>query len=111
MATRIPAYLKNKIDALEPIIRQAFLDAVADMQSNAQFALVVDALERGDMAALYRALNIDPAFLAPLDQAILAAHYQGGVAALAGLPVIIDPVGPGKSLAALRAAILGRRNG
>lgn len=111
MTTRIPARLQKQIDDLEPVIRKAFMDAISDMQSSAQFALVVDALERGDMPALYRALNIDPAFLAPLDRAFEAAYYEGGVSALSGLPVIPDPVGPGKLSAALRAAILGRNRG
>lgn len=93
---RIPAELQALIDALEPAIRAAFLDAVQAMQSEAQIALVIDALEANDMQRLYAVLNIDPRFFVPLDRAINEAFYQGGVSALAGLPVIRDPAGPGK---------------
>lgn len=106
-----PADLQAQIDALEPAIRAAFIAAVQDMRSAAQVAVVIDALERGDMPALYAALNIDPRFFAPLDRAITQAYIEGGIRALAGLPVIPDPVGPGKSSSASTGAIPVRSGG
>lgn len=106
-----PPDLQAQIDALEPVIRAAFLEAVRDMRSAAQMAVVIDALERNDMPALFAALNIDPAFYAPLDRAITQAFIEGGIRALAGLPVIPDPVSPGKSLSASTGAIPVRSGG
>ena len=108
---RIPADLQAQIDALTPIIREAFLSSVADIRSEAQLALVVDALERGDTAKLMAVLNLDPAFFAPLDRAIEGAYIEGGVRALAGLPVIRDPVAGGKFLPASMRATRARSGG
>ncbi len=94
---RIPADLQRQIDALEPVIRDAFLRSIADIRSEAQLALVVDALEAGDAQRLIAVLNLDPTFFAPLDRAIQSAYIEGGVRALTGLPVIPDPATGGKS--------------
>ena len=108
---RIPANLQAQIDALEPLIRDAFLQSIADMRSEAQMALVIDALERGDVAQLIVVLNLDPSFLAPLDQAIQGAYIQGGFRALSGLPVIPDPATGGKSLPASTRVTRARSGG
>jgi hypothetical protein len=106
-----PAELQRQIDAWEPQIRRAFLDAIADITSEAQMALVVDAIERGDFARLQAVLNIEAAFFTPLDRAIQGAYLEGGVRALSGLPVIPDPAGPGKSLSASTGATPVRSGG
>ena len=108
---KIPAQLQRQIDALEPIIREAFLQSIADMRSEAQMALVIDALERGDVPRLMVVLNLDPTFLAPLDRAIQGAYIEGGVRALSGLPVLPDPATGGKSLAASMRATRVRSGG
>jgi hypothetical protein len=95
--SRFPTALQRQIDALEPVIRDAFLRSIADMRSEAQLSLVVDALEKGDVQRLIAVLNLDPTFLAPLDRAIQGAYIEGGLRALSGLPVIPDPVTGGKS--------------
>lgn len=95
-----PTALQRQIDALEPAIREAFLRSIADIRSEAQLSLVVDALERGDVQRLAAVLNLDPSFFAPLDRAIQGAYLEGGARALAGLPVIPDPATGGKSLSA-----------
>jgi len=97
MVVRIPPYLQAQIDLLEPLIRRAFLQSIADLRSEAQIALVTDAIARGDTNKLYAVLNLDPSFFAPLDRAIQEAYTQGGIQALAGLPVIPDPATGGKS--------------
>lgn len=95
--TKVPAALQRQIDALEPLIRDAFLRSIADMRSEAQLALVADALEKGDVQRLMAVLNLDPTFFAPLDRAIQGAYIEGGFRALSGLPVIPDPETGGKS--------------
>ena len=108
---RVPAQLQRQIDALEPVIRDAFLRSIADIRSEAQMALVVDALERGDVQRLVTVLNLDPAFFAPLDRAIQGAYLEGGARALSGLPVIPDPATGGKSLAASTRVTRARSGG
>ena len=88
---RIPARLQAQIDAMEPLIRDAFLAAVNDVRSSAQLALIVGHLERGDVRAAVDALGLDPAFFAPLDDAIRAAYLAGGRDAILALPAIANP--------------------
>jgi hypothetical protein len=111
MTVRIPADLARQIAALEPMIRDAFLQSIADIRSEAQMALVVDAIERGDVPRLISVLNLDPTFFAPLDQAIQGAYYEGGVRALSGLPVIPDPATGGKSFPASMRVTRARSGG
>ena len=106
-----PAALQRQIDALEPVIRDAFLRSIADIRSEAQLALVVDALERGDAQRLVAVLNLDPTFFAPLDRAIQGAYIEGGIRALSGLPVIPDPETGGKSSAASMRVTRARSGG
>lgn len=111
MTIRIPASLQRQIDALEPVVRAAFLQSVSDIRSEAQMALVIDAIERGDAQRLIAVLNLDATFFAPLDQAIYGAYYEGGVRALSGLPVIPDPATGGKSFPASMRATRARSGG
>jgi hypothetical protein len=90
------AQLQAAIKAMEPKIRAAFIAAVQDVRSSAQLSLVVRALEDGRIDDAVRALTVDPSFFAPLDDTIRAAYLQGGRDAIAALPVIPDPAGPGK---------------
>lgn len=97
MVTRIPPDLQRQLDEMEPAFRTAFLQAVQDIRSAAQLAQLVAAIERGDIPRALAVLNVDPAFWAPLDDAIVAAYLRGGRDAIAALPVIPDPAGLGKS--------------
>lgn len=97
MTDKSIAAIQAALDAMEPAFRDAFLRAVDDLRSQAQMALLVDALERGDIQQAMAVLNVDPAFFAPLDDAIRAAYLRGGRDAIAALPVIPDPAGLGKS--------------
>lgn len=108
---KVPATLQRQIDALEPVIRDAFLRSVADIRSEAQLALVADALEKGDVQKLVAVLNLDPAFFAPLDRAIQGAYIEGGIRALSGLPVIPDPATGGKWFPASMRATRARSGG
>ena len=79
------------LQKLEPAIRDAFLAAIAQLNSNAQIALVEDAIRSGNITGAIAALRLEPTFFAPLDRAISEAYYQGGVMALANLPRLTDP--------------------
>lgn len=88
--------LEAQLAKMEPEIARAFIAAVQDLKSTAQLALVARALEEGRIEDALRALNVDPAFFAPLDDAIRAAYLMGGRDAIAALPVIPDPATLGK---------------
>lgn len=96
MTDKSVAAIQAALDAMEPALRAAFMQAVGDIRSAAQIAQLVDALEKGDVPRALAILNVDPAFWAPLDDAIVAAYLRGGRDAIAALPVIPDPAGLGK---------------
>lgn len=87
---------KAAILQLEPAVQKSFLAAVADIRSTAQVAVIIRALEEGRIADAVRAVSANPTFWAPLDDALRAAYLLGGRDAIAALPVIPDPAGPGK---------------
>lgn len=89
----LPSEIQTLLDALEPEIRRAFIEAIQAITSHAQLAIVEGHLRVGNIEAAIAALKIDPLFFRPLDRAITEAYYRGGVAALAALPKIPDPFG------------------
>jgi len=95
------------LDKLTPKVRRAFLQSIADIKSEAQLAVIISAIDRGDVESALRALNLKPEFFAPLDDALRAAYMQGGAAALAGLPRLPDPFPAGAWLRASMDAIQG----
>lgn len=95
----IPREFQAIMDTLEPSVRQAFLEAIEKITSQAQLKVIAGHLEARNIDAAIVALRIDPAFFRPLDRAITDAYYQGGVMALASLPKLPDPF----YLAALRS--------
>lgn len=99
------------LDKLEPKVRDAFLQSLRDITSEAQLAVIIGALDRGDFESALRALNLRPEFFSPLDDTLRAAYMQGGAEALAGLPRLPDPFRVGAWLRASMAAIRGRRDG
>lgn len=103
--------LERALAALEPQVRDAFLAAVADVRSSAQLALIVRAIEEGRVDDALLILNVDPAFFAPLDDAIRAAYLMGGRNAIAALPVIPDPASLGKSWPVSTGEIKGLKTG
>ena len=107
----LPTDIQTALSKLEPSIRDAFLQAIAQITSNAQLAVIEDAIRRGNIEAAVAALRLDATFYAPLDRAISEAFYQGGVLALAGLPRLTDPFPVGAWSLALMAAIHAQRNG
>ena len=99
------ADIRDVIAQMEPTLRRAFLESVADIRSEAQLALIARAIEEGRVADALTALHLDAAFFAPLDDAWLAAYLAGGRDALSGLPAIADPFRQAAWSFALRDAI------
>lgn len=87
----MPGDIRKIIEAMEPRLREAFLAAVNDIRSEARLAAIIGALEDGRIDDALRALNLDDAFFAPLDDALRAAYFEGGRDALAGIPALPDP--------------------
>lgn len=59
-------------------IRQAFLDAIYAARNRAQVNAIAEALARGDIDAVIRALALDPTVFRVLEQAIEQAFEVGG---------------------------------
>jgi len=81
------------LSEFEPIIRKAFLDAVADLRSGVALRVVIERLERRDIEGALDALNLDRAVYIPLDEAIRRAYSGGGQATVNGMPTLRDPNG------------------
>lgn len=71
---------------MRPVIRNAFLQAIADIKRTADLDALIKALERGDVDAALAALRLGPEFFAPLDEAIRTTFAAGGNYALDSLP-------------------------
>ena len=87
--------MADKLDAilarLEPDVRRAFEEAIADLRSAAQLQAVIGHIEAGNIEAALIALNLRAEWFAPLDRALTDAFNAGGVSALAGLPALPVP--------------------
>lgn len=83
--------LQAILDRLEPAVRRAFEEAIADIRSAAQLQAVIAHLEAGNVEAALIALNLRAEFFAPLDRALTDAFNAGGVSALSGLPALPVP--------------------
>ena len=91
--------LQQIIDALEPRIREAFLQSIADITSAAKLSAVIGHLEAGNIEAALVALNLREEFFGPLDDAIRRAYLEGGASMLAGLPALASPFQDGAAVA------------
>lgn len=79
-------------DRLEPVLRQHFMEAIAEIRSDVTMALVVDALRAGNVQAALDALNIERAAFGRFEMALLQAYNEGGIAQ-ANLMRLRDPDG------------------
>ncbi|WP_226780342.1 phage minor head protein [Oceaniglobus trochenteri] len=83
------------VKKMEPQVRRAFLQAIADVRSVSQYRLVEAAIERGDIQGIMEALRLGPEFFAPLDQSIDEAFRAGATYQLSTLPKRIPTSGGG----------------
>lgn len=107
----IPKEIQALLDAMEPEIQKAFMEAIERITSQAQLQTVIGHIEAGNIEAAIIALRIDPVFFQPLDRAIIEAYYRGGVLALAALPAIPDPFGVARRFLALTDAMPEQKPG
>lgn len=64
---------------MTPEIREAFLAVIQDIVDNAIIVDMIDAIERGDIEAAFRAVGFSEAALRPLTAAIERAFELGGI--------------------------------
>lgn len=107
----LPSDVQALLDALEPAIREAFIEAIERITSQAQLTTIVGHIQNGNIEAAIIALRIDPVFFQPMDRAIVDAFYRGGVLAMAGLPAIADPFPVAERFLASMDAILALNSG
>ncbi|WP_416355553.1 head morphogenesis protein [Aureimonas phyllosphaerae] len=81
------------LDTFDARIRDAFLASIDDIRSAITLKIVVERLERGDIAGAIDALHLDADAFAPLERAIAEAYDAGGQGLIADLPRATDPQG------------------
>lgn len=84
---------ESLIAEFEPILREIFLAAVADLRSGIALRVVIERLERQDIEGAMDALNLDRSAYSPLDEAIARAYSGGGRATVNAMPILRDPNG------------------
>ena len=67
------------LDKYEPVLKAAFLDAIADIRSQITLKLLVERLERGDVLGALDVLQIERAAFGPLELALAEAYNAGGI--------------------------------
>lgn len=82
MADTYAAFIA-KLDEISPAIAKAFREAVEDITSATQLRALQAAIERGDVEGAVAAINLGPAFFAPLDQAVADSFRSGAIWQLA----------------------------
>lgn len=85
--------LRELLERYEPVIKGAFLRAVQEIKNPATLSVIVDRLERGDVAGAVEALQIEPEAFARLEQAIRDTYTGGGIATVENFPVVREPDG------------------
>lgn len=78
--------LLEMLELLEPKVREAFLEAVADIRSNVELGRIVTAIESGNVEAALRAMHLDPAAFRGLERILAEVFETGGTNALLKLP-------------------------
>jgi len=81
------------LERFEPLIRAAFLDAIAEVRDSITLRVVVEMLERGDVEGAIRAMNLEPEAFARLEMILRDAYNSGGLAQVGNLPALRDPEG------------------
>lgn len=81
------------LDQYAASIRQAFLEAIADITSRLTLSLIVARLEKGDVAGAVEAIGIERGAFNPMLDKIAEAFNAGGTITADNLPVLRDPEG------------------
>lgn len=71
--------LDQLLDKYEPMLQQAFLDAIADIRSRVVLKRLVERLERGDVFGAIEVLQLEPEAFGRLELVIAEAYNAGGI--------------------------------
>ena len=85
--------IANLLDQYAIAIRQAFMDAIADITSRLTLSLIVARLERGDVTGAVDAIGIERGAFNPLLDKIAEAFNAGGITTADNFPALHDPEG------------------
>lgn len=89
--------VRDQIEALlaayDERIRQAFLESIDEVRSAIILKIVVERLEKGDIAGAIDAMQIEIEAFAPLERSIAEAYDAGGQGLVGQLPRVTDPNG------------------
>src|SRR4051794_26446044 len=80
--------LDKLIDAWDPVLQKAFIEAVGNMRDAAQLDKLSEAVAAGDIEKAIRAVGLDPVAFRAFDKALSAAFEAGGVATSDKLPIV-----------------------
>ena len=69
--------LMHLIQNLEPSVRKAFREAIANIGSDVQLLMLEKAIRAGDLQGALRTISMDGSYFRPLDEALRAAHLAG----------------------------------
>lgn len=83
------AKIDDLLKRIEPEMAAAFRDAVAEVVDNVILRQVVEAIERNDLDAAWRALGVDPPVFNPIRAMFVAAMQDFGAMFMAGMPQFI----------------------
>lgn len=85
--------LENLANEWEQKLAQEWLDAIRSITSAVILKDLIAELERGNLEAAMRMLDITPERFARFEAGILQAYNAGGVATVNGMPSVRDPSG------------------
>jgi hypothetical protein len=85
--------IEELLAAYDERLRTAFLAAIDDIRSAIVLRVVVERLEKGDVAGAIEAMHLDADAFARLELAIVEAYNAGGAATVQNLPRVTDPEG------------------
>lgn len=81
------------LETHDPIVRQAFLEAVSDLRNGVSLTVIAERLDRGDVLGAIEALNIEPEAFSRVQTAILEAYNAGGQSIVGNMPRLRAPDG------------------
>lgn len=93
MATSNRSAFEQLLDKYEPVLKAAFLDAIADIRSQVTLKLLVERLEHGDVAGALDVLQIERAAFGPLELASPGVITWTAHALAANTPIVFSTTG------------------
>lgn len=84
MSNKLNRRLQELLRTMEPKVAAAFQEAVRNIVSNAQLNRIISAIERGNIEAAIRALDLDRAAFSAMTASVASAYTEAGALVVAG---------------------------